>query len=168
MYNEKDKILREIYHKRDHNIYIIQEDGKQRLEKNLNIIISKLRSIDFNIGIFVLIDSDNPINNITYIDKIYKKIQNFINNKRKFTRTPRIDLQNKNSFYGIVQIVYVTGWRLVIHILAIPVSLEYWLLDRKLNTVSKLNGVRWFTIFMDILSRYNILKDNLNYNTKLI
>ncbi|MCE4599153.1 MAG: hypothetical protein F7C81_03035 [Desulfurococcales archaeon] len=55
-YRFKDKVIRSIY--RDKGVFIVVEEGKERLIKNLRILLSKLRSIRKPLVVVALIDSN--------------------------------------------------------------------------------------------------------------
>ncbi len=166
-YSEKDRIIRRIYehHHRD-VLFIIREEGKQRLEKNLRILLSKLRSINRDIGVFVLVDSNNSPTT-SYRTKIYNDLKAYINNKTRFPRPPTLSFEDKDQFYSTIKITYTTHKTVTVHLFIIPYSLEYWIHQKRLNTINKLKHTNWFTSLHKTLNKLNLLNQNLNENTTL-
>ncbi len=161
-YDKKDSIIRKIYdHYYKDALFIIREKGKQRLEKNLRTLISKLRSINRNIEIFALIDSNGSLTS-SYKSKIYGDIKAYVNNKRRFPKSPLISFEDKDQFYGIVKITYTSGRTIVVHVFIIPYSLEYWIYERELKTIGKLKHTNWFISLCRVLDKLGLIRQNLN------
>ncbi len=166
-YDEKDRIIRRVHHCHYRDmLFIIREEGKQRLEKNLRVLISKLRSIDRDIEVFVLVDSDsNPTT--SYRSKLFRDINTYVSNKTKFPRPPTISFEDRDQFYGIIKVTYASRRTVTVHVFVVPQSLEYWVHKRQLNTVGKLKQVSWFTSLCRVLSELGLLNQDLDENTIL-
>lgn len=148
-YSEKDRIMRRIYgtHGPGDRFFIIREEGKSRLEKNLRVLISKLRSISRALEVFVLVDSDGD-STIDYRSKLYRVLEDYVNDRRKFPRTPKLSFKDEDRFHGIVRVTYSSGRTLTIHVFVIPRNLEHWINKEELDTInrilSKLRHIDWF------------------------
>ena len=166
-YSRKDRIVRRIYDRYHKDVFfIIREEGKQRLEKNLRTLISKLRSINRDIEIFVLVDSNNSPTT-SYRSKLYNDIKAYTNNKRRFPRPPSLSFEDKDPFYGTIKVTYISHKTVIVHIFVIPHSLEYWIHEKRLNTIGKLKHVNWFTSLCRVLGKLGLINRNLDENTVL-
>ncbi|MEB3779211.1 MAG: hypothetical protein GSR85_03155 [Desulfurococcales archaeon] len=154
-YRFKDKVIRSIY--RDKGVFTVVEEGKERLIKNLRILLSKLRSIRKHLVVVALIDSnyDKP-EHIT--ERLLSSLRSVSENKAKFPkRKPTVRLESQRGRYHyIIMIEYPTGIHVRLHLIVIDHSLEYWL-DRAKDNPGILEDSEWYKNLVKLLEEVKLI-----------
>ena len=129
--SDKDLIIRRAYDSKLPYVTVIVEGGKDVLDGNVRILISKLRSIPRSfIRILILRDSDS-----NYVDDVFKDLRSMIEREieRKFSRDRRLEFScgQKVTIDSFVlydcTVRYVTGYEVYISFILVVNDLETFL-----------------------------------------
>ncbi|HDH07120.1 MAG TPA: hypothetical protein ENF87_02000 [Thermoproteales archaeon] len=166
-YHEKDKILREIIDRSlMAKVNVIIENGKQKLIKNINLIVSKLRSIRQTASILAIIDLDtNKVEaSESLTGKIEKNIKSLINDPRRFhVLKPSLSSKRESSCYHVINVTYHRGVKVNLHVITIPIDLEHWVKNaRDLQDLSKHS---WFKTLVNLLEKHGVRTRTLTLKT---
>lgn len=154
-YGEKDEIIRRMYEKGiSASMVVIVEGGKERLMKNVPIIVSKMRSMRRRQEVFALVDCDHDTpDNLS--KKIFEKISNIVSNPRRFpSYKPEVKFTRRGSFYYVISVTYAAHITLLIHVLTVPRALEYWVRGKR--SLDYLKGDPWFRELIRALKELGI------------
>ncbi len=142
-YKEKDDLIRRVVSKRISGAIIIVEEGKQRLFGNIAALVSKPRSIDMDLEILAVFDSDSPDTKRAIENLVKSRIESTIRNRfPKPKLRPHYTAKQSTEYSYEVTIKYVSGYTLTLHLFAVPYSLEYWLEHRGSHSLTWIKALR--------------------------
>ncbi len=160
--NHKDKIIR-LYYTQDEvlPIRVIIEGGKKILISNLNILLSKLRSINFNFAVISVIDSDfsKPEE---VINSIYENFTSILKNPRRFPsqrNIPSIVLNKNGNNWFTIKVDYRKGYQALFEVIIIEPSLDHWL-EKDLCQLEK-SSSNWLKDMIKLFNYYKLPKKDL-------
>ncbi|WP_054857755.1 hypothetical protein [Vulcanisaeta sp. JCM 16159] len=80
---DKDRLVRRVIDNKE--LPFIIEGGRDRLDRNVRVLVSKLRSIRSSIKVKVLVLRDSDSNDaVNTFDRLKRDVENFISNRNKF------------------------------------------------------------------------------------